>query len=255
MALTRLGNKARIAPLILSHFPEHTAYVELFFGAGGLFFNKPLAKYNFLNDADTEVVNLFDVVRTQKKALEEMLVQTPIHEALFERWKTEKESEPIARAVRFLIMSNQSVLGKMGTLRFACENPKKMILKHLGASQKMLENTQMMCCDFRDTLRKIAIRDSKNLKHFFIYADPPYLDTVQSTYQTGSKWTLKDTQDLFKTLIESQMRFAISEFDNPVILDLAKQHNLNVIPIKERQNLKNRRTEILITNYKTNGLF
>ena len=41
----------------------------------------------------------------------------------------------------------------------------------------------------------------------------------------------------------------MSEFDNPMILDLAKQMNLNVIIIGERQNMKNRKTEILVTNY------
>lgn len=41
----------------------------------------------------------------------------------------------------------------------------------------------------------------------------------------------------------------MSEFDHPFILEQAKQRNLNVIVIGERQNLKNRRTEILVTNY------
>jgi DNA adenine methylase len=44
----------------------------------------------------------------------------------------------------------------------------------------------------------------------------------------------------------------MSEFDHPFILEQAKQRNLNVITIGERQNLKNRRTEILITNYQKN---
>ena len=46
----------------------------------------------------------------------------------------------------------------------------------------------------------------------------------------------------------------MSEFDHPFILKQAKERNLNVIEIGERQNLKNRRTEILVTNYKTNQL-
>ncbi len=42
----------------------------------------------------------------------------------------------------------------------------------------------------------------------------------------------------------------MSEFDHPFILDQAKQRGLNVHIIGERQNLKNRRTEILVTNYR-----
>ena len=41
----------------------------------------------------------------------------------------------------------------------------------------------------------------------------------------------------------------MSEFDNEFILDQAKARGLNIIYIGERQNLKNRRTEVLITNY------
>ncbi len=43
--------------------------VTEFFGAGGMFFNKPKAKYNFVNDLDSEVFNLFNVVKTQKEDL------------------------------------------------------------------------------------------------------------------------------------------------------------------------------------------
>jgi len=58
--------------------------------------------------------------------------------------------------------------------------------------------------------------------------------------------------DLFDVLIEKGYKFAMSEFNHPFILEQAKQRNLNVIIIGERQNLKNRRTEILVTNYKNN---
>jgi DNA adenine methylase len=50
MILRRLGNKSKIASEIYRHFPPHRTYVEPFFGAGGMFFNKPKAKYNILND-------------------------------------------------------------------------------------------------------------------------------------------------------------------------------------------------------------
>ena len=58
-----------------------------------------------------------------------------------------------------------------------------------------------------------------------------------------------DSEDLFNTLEQTGCKFAMSEFDHPFILEQAKQRNLNVIIIGERRNLKNRRTEILVTNY------
>ena len=41
----------------------------------------------------------------------------------------------------------------------------------------------------------------------------------------------------------------MSEFDNEFILNQAKERRLNIIYIGERTNLKNKRTEILVTNY------
>ena len=61
--LRRVGNKARIAHKIVPLFPPHTHYIELFFGAGGLYFNKPPAKYNFCNDLDSEVFNFWQVYK------------------------------------------------------------------------------------------------------------------------------------------------------------------------------------------------
>jgi len=47
-----------------------------------------------------------------------------------------------------------------------------------------------------------------------------------------------------------RIKFAISEFDNDFVIGLANDYKLNIITIGERQNMKNRRTEILVTNYK-----
>ena len=70
----------------------------------------------------------------------------------------------------------------------------------------------------------------------------------------SNSFTEQDSQDLFDCLEKTGCKFAYSEFDHPFILQQAKERNLNVITIGERQNLKNRRTEILVTNYKTNQL-
>ena len=55
--------------------------------------------------------------------------------------------------------------------------------------------------------------------------------------------------DLFEMLDNTGCKFAISEFDNDFVMNQAKERKLNVIYIGERTNLKNKRTEILITNY------
>ena len=65
MILRRLGNKTKIAKEIQKYFPTHSIYVEPFFGAGGMFFNKPKVKFNIVNDMDSDVFNLFQVVNNK----------------------------------------------------------------------------------------------------------------------------------------------------------------------------------------------
>ena len=106
MILRRLGNKKKIAKKIQAYFPPHKIYIEPFFGAGGMFFNKPKAQYNIVNDLDSDVFNLFQVVMNQKEELEKAFYITPIHSDLLNYWKENEETEPIKKAVRFLFLSN-----------------------------------------------------------------------------------------------------------------------------------------------------
>lgn len=245
MVLTRPGNKRRIAQQIITHFPQHDLFIDLFFGAGGMFFSKEKAKHNIVNDYDSEVYNLFQVIMNRKEELARFWEQMPIHEDLWQYWKQNKESDPIRKAARFLFFSNFSFMGRMTTLKFDRSNTYWLVLMRLTEVQKQLQGVQLMNCDFRDVLKRISFRkDSK--KSSFIYCDPPYLETVGGNYEGFSK---KDTLDLFELLIESDCPFAVSEFDHPFVLQIARERKLRVIQIGERQNMKNRRMEILITNY------
>ena len=65
MILVRPGNKSRLAESIYKTFPKHHVYLEPFFGAGGLYFNKPQAMHNIVNDIDDDVFNLWSVYTKQ----------------------------------------------------------------------------------------------------------------------------------------------------------------------------------------------
>lgn len=243
MILRRLGNKSKIAEMIQTKFPEHKVYVEPFFGAGGMFFNKRKAKYNIVNDYDNDVFNLFNVIMHRKDDFIEAFIKMPVQEGLLKHWKQNKETDEILKALRFIFLSNFTYLGKGTTMCFGTENPKSIILKNIDATQKYLENVQFANRDFRSFFEQLRERNSDDT---FIYCDPPYLGT-DDNYETS--FNEQDSEDLFNLLIQSKCKFAISEFDHPFILEQAQKNGLNTLIIGERQNLKNRRTEILITNY------
>lgn len=245
--LRRLGNKSKIAKEIQKYFPPHKQYIELFFGAGGMFFNKPKAKYNVVNDNDGDVYNLFNVVINQKEELIDMMTKMPIHADLWEHWKKNKETSDLMKAVRFLFLSNYGYLGKPETLRVGGNNTTQIIIDSINATYDYLFQVYFLNCDFRDVFRKISVKDQER-DDYLVYADPPYLGT-DNNYATS--FTEKDSFDLFDTLENSNLKFAMSEFDHPFILDQAKKRGLKVITVGERVNIKNRRIEILVCNYDT----
>lgn len=249
MILRRLGNKSAIAKEIQKYFPPHKIYIEPFFGAGGMYFYKPQVQYNFLNDIDNDVFNLFMVVKENKEELADAFLKTPLHQSLLSYWKQNEEKDPIQKAVRFLFISNCALHGNGGSLRMGTtDNPKQNFFDNINATFEKISTAKFSNCDFRDVIKKIGfIQDGRNQEQqTLIYADPPYLGTGDNY---SNSFTEQDSRELFETLISTGCKFAISEFDNPIILELAKEHNLEVITIRERQNLKNRRTEILIINY------
>ena len=250
MILRRLGNKKKIAKEIQKHFPLHKIYIEPFFGAGGMFFNKPKAKYNIVNDLDSDVFNLFQVVMNQKEELEKAFYMMPIHSDLLDYWKENEETEPIKKALRFLFLSNLTFMGTGGAMRYTAtkqEYPQNF-KKHLEETQSKLFDVHFNNTDCNKFINNISFQtDGRNDEEkTLIYCDPPYLGTNDNY---SNSFTEEQSEQLFNTLEETGCKFAMSEFDHPFILDQAEKRGLNVIIIGERQNLKNRRTEILITNY------
>ena len=249
--LRRIGNKSRIAGHILPQFPKHDLYIEPFFGAGGMFFNKPKAKYNILNDNDSEVFNLWQVVTKRKEDLKKAVYSMPVCEDLIKHWNVNQETDQVMKALRFLLLSNYGVLGNPNTLRLGVSNDSKILLDSIDQVQEKLFDIRICNSDFRDVIKKISFKYGIDIPRTFIYADPPYLGTANN-YENS--FTETDSIDLFDMLEGSGCKFAMSEFAHPFILSQAEERGLNVVNIIERQTLKNRNVEILVTNYQKNQL-
>ena len=246
MILNRLGNKTKIAKEVQKHFPKHSIYMEPFFGAGGMFFNKPKAKYNFLNDFDDDVYNLFRQLLDNKDELVKWINITPVTETQFKEWgKGKREDSKLLNAIRFLFISNFGLYGKPNTLRIGAVNPKKQILNQIDFTFDYLQNTYFFNTDFRKFFKKCDYKG--NIEKSFCYCDPPYLGTDDNY---SNSFNEQDSSDLFDMLCNSGVKWAMSEFDHPFIIEQAKQRGLEITIIGERQNINNRRIEVLIHNYK-----
>ena len=246
--LRRLGNKQAVAKKILPYFPPHDIYIEPFFGAGGMFFNKPRAKHNFLNDNDNEVFNLYMVCLEERERLKFEMSRMPVHQSLWKHWKDNVPEDRVLKAVRFLFFSNFGYMGKPDTLHQNDNHNKRNLIAEIQDID--FGDTHFTCDDFEKAIRSITFRGENSWsKLAFVYCDPPYLETGHN-YQDGDSWNKDELARLMDVLAWRECKYAISEFDNPVVLEMAKARGLNVHVIGERENMKrNRRTEILITNY------
>lgn len=98
------GGKWRLAPWIIQHLPQHRVYVEPFGGGGSVLLRKPRSYAEIYNDLDSEMVNLFCVVREKGEALVAALRLTPFaRDEFVGAWLP--SADPVEQARRTIIRS------------------------------------------------------------------------------------------------------------------------------------------------------
>jgi len=175
------GGKRRLAktiiPLITSR--PHSCYVEVFAGGASMFFMRPPAEVEVLNDINGDVGNLLRVV---KHHLEEFIKQFKWVHASREMFEQAKATPPqiltdIQRAARFLYIQKMSFGGKVTGQAFGISPsspPRFNILRieedlsqaHIRLARTWIETLPWQKC--------IASWDRPYTLHFL---DPPYWQT------------------------------------------------------------------------------
>lgn len=175
------GGKRRLAKVLLPiiNSRPHSCYVEEFVGGGSMFFLRQPAEVEVLNDANTELINLYRVV---KNHLEEFIRQFKFALTSRQLFEWAKETPPevltdIQRAARFLYIQKLSFGGKVTGQTFGISPsspPRFNILRleedlsqaHLRLSRAWIERLDWHTC--------LTKYDRDYTLHFM---DPPYYET------------------------------------------------------------------------------
>ncbi|MBI2306082.1 MAG: DNA adenine methylase [Rhodocyclales bacterium] len=174
-----IGGKRRLAKHILPLFPEHTCYVEPFAGGAALFFMKPPAACEVLNDINGELVNLYRVVRNHLDEFVRQFKYSLVSRQLFELAQQENPETltDIQRAARFFYLQKLAFGGKVEGQTFGTTattpprlNPQR-IEEYLSAAHQRLARTQI---EHLDWWRCIERYDRPGT---LFYLDPPYWGT------------------------------------------------------------------------------
>lgn len=184
------GGKWRLAPWIISHFPKHRIYTEVFGGAASVLMRKERSYAEVYNDLDGEVVNLFRVLQDRERAAElrRLLVLTPFARDEFNLAYEPTEDE-LERARRLVILgfmgfgSNAHNTAVRTGFR-AKSNRSGTMPAHDWANWPakmgaLVERLQGVVIERKDALEILEQHDALDCLH---YVDPPY---VHSTRDVG----------------------------------------------------------------------
>lgn len=215
------GGKFYARKLILEHIPNHTHYIEPFVGGGSIFFAKPKADFNLLNDADPELINTYLIIQNRA---EELIESLNGEQALKERHKWYKnEFQPkneLEKAKRWYYLNRTSYSGIMNMKNcywgygdkysMRPENWGKSILN----TSKKLSNVKFTNLDFEKVIDN-AVDGS------FLFVDPPYFNADQDKFYTFS-FSKEDHFRLSECLKRNshRIKFLLTYDNSPEIREL-----------------------------------
>lgn len=242
------GGKWPIRHLIVSNFPEHITYVDVFGGSSAILVSKEPSKGEVFNDKNEEIVNFFRVVKHRPSELTERAKHW-IHSR--QLWYELKGMPPpedeVERAFRFWALLADSFAGRgayFGAARIGIRSVTHA-REYLDAVAKRFKDIQVECLDFRKCIIKF---DSQNT---FFYLDPPYRNTkgANTLYSLLSDEDWEEMKSLLDTI---QGKFLLSHTNDTFVLRLFKDYKVRKINVRvmlPRSKKAQTRKEVLISNY------
>ena len=218
------GSKWSLAQWIISHFPEgyeKMVYLEPFVGSGAVFFTKNPGAVETINDLDSDIVNLFRVLRDQPDELKRAVALTPYSREEYDI-SFQPVDEPVEKARRFMVRTNQAIGaktdGKCGWRNHKQTKIGGTACKWGGitdtiafASERLRGSmTNLVQIEHMDALRLIRRYDTPEA---LMYIDPPYL---RSTRKSGRLYQYEmdaaQHRELLELLKESRAKILISGY-------------------------------------------
>lgn len=250
------GSKWSLANWIISFFPDHHSYVELFAGSLAVLFNKPRSNIETVNDLDGNVVNLFEWIKKDPERLAREIYYTPYARQIYENAYSIELENSFEKAVNFYILLNMGhgfrttgekvgwkndVIGrgKAYAAREWCNLPDKII-----AAAERLRGVQIENRPAVELLQKF------NYPNVLFYLDPPYVLSSRRSKQKQYRYEMSDEdhEELLDGCNCHKGKIIISGRESKIYEDKLK-HWHRVESFSLNQNAKKAK-EILWMNFK-----
>ncbi len=194
-ALRWFGGKWLLAPWIIQFFPPHRIYVEAFGGAASVLLRKQPCYTEVYNDLDTDVVNLFRILRDADQAarLTEMLRLTPFARDEFVQ-SYEETADPLEQARRLVVRSFQGFgssspnrnrkTGFRANSNRSGTTPSHDWANYPDALPDLIERWRGVVIENRPAAQVMANNDGRDT---LFYVDPPYLHSTRGQKRVGGQ--------------------------------------------------------------------
>jgi DNA adenine methylase len=254
-----VGGKSKLAPLIISMFPFHTCYVEVFGGAGHVLFAKPPSPVEVFNDKDGDLVNFFRVVKHRHEELIRAFDWVLVSRQLFDEYKAQDpvELDDLQRATRFFYLINRSFGGKYSSPVFQTSKTHDFPGGHVKYVEAIITQAYERLLDVaieRGDFEEIIGRYDGPETLFF--CDPPYLGNCDQ-YPHNDLAGAEEQERLARCLLSIEGKFLLTIGDHPLIRELyAGCHavEVDVVYSMSRQRKgRGAKPELIVANYDLDG--
>lgn len=226
-----VGGKKQLRKEIIKRFPAGGVkkYVEVFGGAGWVLFGKEPHEKEIYNDVNSELVNLFRMVKNHPEALEQEIAMVPNSREEFVRQRAQcpEGLTELQRAARMYYLIRVSYGCKIST--FGLNQRDASVIKNLQAVHQRLKNVVIENKTFEEVIQQHDSEDT------LLYCDPPYYKAEKLYDICGVPFRKEQHILLRKLLGSTKARFILSYNDNPFIREIYKDFSIE--PIERNNNL------------------
>ncbi|WP_035546341.1 DNA adenine methylase [Burkholderia sp. 9120] len=225
-----IGGKRRLADHLIPRFPAHECYVEVFAGGAALYFMRPPAKVEVINDINGELVNLYRVVQHHLEEFVRTFKWALTSRQVF-RWLQDTVPETLTdihRAARFYYLQQNCFGGKVEGQSFgtATTTPPGLNLlrleENLSAAHLRLSNAYIENLDWKQCI------DRYDRPHTLFYLDPPYFETEGY----GVPFAFSEYEEMARRLRTIKGRAIVSLNDHPDIRRAFEGFHIETVDIK-----------------------
>ena len=264
-----VGGKRGLLSSLIDLMPDsYSTYYEPFLGGGALFFDQRPAKA-VVSDSNSELINLYSVVKSNVDSLIESLKQHENTSDYFYEIRAKDRDKDIwdsmtdvERASRMLYLNKTcynglyrvNSLGQVNTPFGGYKNPNYCPESDLRLMSSYLneEDITLLCCDYRKAVETASKGD-------FVYFDPPYdpiSDTAAYTGYTSSGFNKQNQIELCETCKELDSKgvmFMLSNSATEFIKGLYSSFDIQIVKAKRAINCKGDGRgavdEVIVRNY------